>query len=116
MDTPSKSMWEVLVPTVKPNSDGTKFFTTRYHRVWDEKVRAISGGLTIMSPSKGQWVSPHGTLFVERMIPVRIVASREEVLEIVKMTAEYYSQEAVLCYKISDDVIFHTNERVRNVS
>jgi len=109
-------MWEILVPTVKPNTDGTKFFTTRFHRVWDAKVRSISHGLTIMTPSKGQWVSPHGTLFVERMIPVRIIASREEVQEIVRMTAEYYSQEAVLCYKVSDEVILHMNERVTNVS
>lgn len=112
----SKSMWEILVPTVKPNTEGKKFFTTRFHRVWDERVRAISGGLTIMTPSKGQWLSPHGTLFVERMIPVRIVSTREEVLKIVEMTAEYYSQEAVLCYKVSDDVIFHTNKGVKNAN
>lgn len=115
MDTVT-SMWEILVPTVKPNTDGAKFFTTRYHRVWDDRVRAISGGLTIMPPSKGQWLSPHGTLFVERMIPVRMIASREQVQEIVRMTAEYYEQEAVLCYKISDDVILHYNRGVKNGS
>ncbi len=109
-------MWEILVPTVVPNTNGTKFFRTRYHRVWDQKVRAITGGLTIMSPSKGQWVSPTGVLFVERMIPVRIVADRQQIEQIIDMTLEYYSQEAVLCYKVSDEVIFRTSDNIKNSS
>lgn len=98
-----KSLWEILVPTVK--MDGTGFYKTRYHRVWDEKVREITGGLTIMSPAKGQWVSKTGETFIERMIPVRIVASREEIEKIVDMTIVYYDQMAVLAYKLSDEVI-----------
>ena len=93
-----KKLWEVLVPTVKPNSDGKKFFTLKYHKVWDAKVHDISGGLTVMTPTKGQWVSPHGTLFIERMIPVRVVASDEEIHKIIDMTLDHYSQEAVMCY------------------
>jgi hypothetical protein len=96
------SLWEILVPTVL--NDGTPV-RTRYHRVWDARVRAISKGLTIMPPAKGQWVSPDGELFIERMIPVRIVASREEIEAIIDMTMAYYKQLAVLCYKISDTVI-----------
>lgn len=100
------SMWEILIPTVKPNSDGKKFFTTKYHKVWDSRVREITHGLTIMTPAKGQWVSPHGKLFEERMIPVRIVATKEQMDNIMDMTLVYYSQEAILCYKVSDEVIF----------
>lgn len=99
-----KSLWEILVPTVKPGVDG-KFFTTRYHRVWDDKVRAITSGLTVLTPAKGQWVSPSGETFVERMIPVRIVATKEQIEQIISMTLEYYNQEAVLCYKLSNEVI-----------
>jgi hypothetical protein len=95
-------LWEILVPTEKGEG---KFYTTRYHRVWDEKVRAITGGLTIMTPAKGQWVSPRGKIFIERMIPVRIVGTREQIDQIIDMTLEYYNQEAVLCYKLSDEVI-----------
>lgn len=105
MTAPEKSLWEILVPTVKPNTDGKKYFRTRYHRVWDAHVRMLSGGLTIMSPSKGQWVSPCGQLFTERMIPVRILASREDIEKIIDFTLEYYHQEAVLCYRISDEVL-----------
>ena len=98
----SKCLWEILVPTVR--SDGS-FYRTRFHRVWDGKVRNISGGLSILSPVKGQWISPDGDLFSERMIPVRIIATREEIDSIIDMTLEYYEQKAVLCYKVSDVVI-----------
>lgn len=97
-------MWEILVPTVRRT--GGKPYTTRYHRVWDAKVREITGGLTILTPAKGQWVSPDGELFVERMIPVRIAATREQIDQIMDLTISYYDQLAVLCYKVSDEVIF----------
>lgn len=98
----SKQMWEILVPTV---SNEGKPFRTRYHRVWDKKVYEITGGLTVMQPSKGTWVSPDKTLFQERMIPVRIISTRKQIEEIVSMTMKYYDQLAVLAYKISDEVI-----------
>ena len=98
------SMWEILVPTEKRLEPG-KYYTTRYHRVWDAKVRELTGGLTILTPSRGQWVSPDGTLYHERMIPVRIAATREQINQIIDMTLTYYDQLAVMCYKISDEVI-----------
>ena len=107
-----KSLWEVLVPTER-RSDG-KPITTRFHRVWDEKVRAISGGLTIMPPAKGQWIGPayegadEQKLFAERMIPVRFIATDEEAEDIVAMTGVYYDQLAILCYEISNKVIYRT--------
>jgi len=111
-----KSMWEILVPTVVPNTNGENFFKTRFHKTWDERVRKITHGLTIMPPTKGQWVSPTGTLFVERMIPVRIVATHEEIHAVMDMTLEHYEQETVMCYRISDEVIFKTAKGVKNVS
>ena len=97
-----KCLWEILVPTIRNNGIP---FRTRYHRVWDKKVREITNGLTILPPTKGQWISPSGELFIERMIPVRIVATKEEIDQIVDMTISYYDQIAVLAYKISDEVI-----------
>ena len=100
--TTNRSLWEILVPTIR--NDG-KPYRLRYHKVWDKKVKEISGGLTIMPKAKGQWISPSGTLFVEQMIPVRILATKSEIESIVDLTIKYYSQEAVLAYKVSDDVI-----------
>jgi hypothetical protein len=114
------SLWEILVPTEKrikahPMADAkANFYSTRFHKVWDAKVRAITGGLTIMAPSKGQWKSPEGELFLERMIPVRIVATREQIEEIIEITLLYYDQLAVLCYKLSDEVILKYAEESRN--
>lgn len=110
-------MWEILVPTEKrvktarmAGETDSEYgrrnsYTTRYHRVWDEKVRTITGGLTILTPAKGQWVSPEGELHQERMIPVRIAATRTQIDKIIDLTLSYYDQLAVLCYKVSDEVI-----------
>lgn len=93
--------YEILVPTV--SNDG-KPFRTRYHRVWDAKVRAITGGLTIMPPIKGQWV--YGLKFFrERMIPVRIACTEEQINKISDITAAYYQQKAIMYYLVSEQVI-----------
>lgn len=97
----SISFYEILVPT---QTNEGKPLRTRFHKVWDEKVRAITGGLTIVPPVKGQWVAPNGELFAERMIPVRIACSAEQIDLIADMTAKYYNQKAILFYMISDNI------------
>lgn len=94
-----KKLWQILVPTVR--NDGRPF-RLRYHRVWDSKVRELSGGLTVTPPVKGQWVDDDGTLYAERMIPVNILATDEEIERIVDMTIQYYEQIAVMYYLVSD--------------
>lgn len=94
-------LWEILVPTVRNNG---KPFRLRYHRVWDKKVRDITNGLTILPVAKGQWVN-NGELFSERMIPVRIACTREQIETIINFTLTYYDQLAVMAYKISEEVI-----------
>jgi len=99
-------MWEVLIPTLHYGSGNP--IKTRFHRIWDEKIRKITGGLTIMPVAKGQWVNPNNTLFVERMIPVRIMCSEKQIQIILKLTKEYYRQEALMYYRISDSVEIYT--------
>lgn len=96
-----QKLWEILVPTVR--NDGRPF-RLRYHRVWDERVKAISGGLTIVSPVRGVWISPADEEFKERMIPVRIMCTRSEILEIAEMSKVYYEQEAIMVYLVSSEV------------
>lgn len=97
-----KAIWEILVPTV--NNSG-KPFKTRYHRVWDSKVRETIGGLTIMTPNiKGEWVSPEGDIFAERMIPVRLYCTEIDMKIIAAFTKDYYEQEAIMYYQISNEV------------
>jgi len=103
-----KELWEILVPTM---SNDKKPFKTRFHRVWDAKVREISGGLTILTPAKGQWISKSGDLYKERMIPVRIICTEEEINKIVDITMQYYDQLAVLAYRVSEKIILkHKDE------
>lgn len=102
MTEETKSMWEILVPT---QLNCGKPIRTRQHREWDTRVRRISGGLTVLSPAKGQWISNDGDLYKERMIPVRIICSREEIEKIIDITMAFYDQLAVLAYKVSDEVI-----------
>jgi hypothetical protein len=104
-----KGVWEIMVPTA---SNEGKPYRTRYHRVWDAKVREISGGLTILTPAKGQWVSPDGELYAERMIPVRVICTRSDMKKIVSLTMKYYDQLAILAYKISSEYILeHRDEK-----
>lgn len=65
----------------------------------------VAGGLTVLMAVKGKWINPDKKLFDERMIPVRIVATEDEIKKIIAITLEFYNQEAVLCYMVSDKVM-----------
>jgi hypothetical protein len=94
-------MWEILVPTVHRGTGHP--ITVEFHRIWDAKVKAITGGLTVMKPSTtGYWRNTE-----EKTIPVRIACTREQMDEIGRMTRLYYDQEQILAFKISSEVIFY---------
>ena len=94
-------LYEILVPT---QSNEGKPYRTRYHKVWDEKVRQITGGLTVLSPVKGYWTATGNFVHNERMIPVRIACTEDQIKQIATITAVYYKQEAVMYYLISTEV------------
>jgi hypothetical protein len=84
---------------------GDRFVKTRHHKVFDRYVRKITGGLTIFAPGKGQWVNPaNDELVEERIIPVNIACTEVELRKIVKFTIKHYDQDALMFYKVSDDV------------
>ena len=76
---------------------------TKHHKEWDKKVQKITGGLTILSPGKGKWTY-QGVEYPERVIPVRIMCTEEEIWQIVHMTIAHYRQTAVMHYLVSSDV------------
>jgi len=111
-----QELWEILVPTVKPEwmPGKNRHFTTKYHRQWDAQVVAIAKGLTILEPGKGRWVSPGGELFKERMIPVRVGCTKDQIKIIMDLVAKHYGQIAVMAYKVSDEVLiqhYHQGEK-----
>ena len=95
-------LWEILVPTIRNDGRPIK---ARFHRVWDQKVYQLTNGLTIMTPTKGKWVSTDGKLYSERMIPVRIACTREQIEQIIDFSLIYYDQEAIMAYMLSEEVI-----------
>jgi len=95
-------LWEVLVPVawstgVAVNQD--------HHKQWDARVRSVAGGLTLLKPVKGQWDSDDGTVH-EKMIPVRVACTREQLDQILEFTAYHYQQADVMAYVVSDRVVF----------
>lgn len=104
-------LWEILVPA---SNNKDQNFSYEQHKEWDAFVKKITGGLTIMKTAKGEWVSPTGKLYVDRMIPCRIVCSEEQISEIIDFTIEHYNQEAVLAYKISENVILKFKSEIND--
>lgn len=96
-DTADTPLWEILVPTA--DNEG-KPFTVRRHREWDAYVKSLAGGMTLLGPVRGSWVY-EGTDYTERMIPVRIMCTREQIEQICKETARFYRQIEVLAYEVA---------------
>jgi len=94
------NLYEILVPC--QFNDGRPV-RTKFHKVWDEKVRAIAGGLTILMPAKGQWLDK-GKLYDERVIPVRIACTPKQIRKIADITASHYQQIKIMFYLLATDV------------
>ena len=97
----SKTLWEILVP--KCDNTGKEYDLAHHHK-WDERVRSLAGGLTILKSAKGQWISPEGQLFSEQMIPVRIYCDEPSIESILNLTLQHYDQKAVMAYEVSRNV------------
>ncbi len=95
-------LFEILVPTI---SNSGVPYTKQYHQQWDKKVIDIAGGLSIMTPLKGKWISDDPfKVYDDKNIPVRIACTVEQLQQIIKVTIDHYTQLAVMAYKISDEV------------
>jgi len=101
-------LWLIFVPRDKPpffQPGKKRHFSTKYHRMWDQQVMALTGGMTIFLPSKGRWVSPEGVLYHEDMIPVILSCTAEKMVEVCNLTAKHYGQIAVPKWKLGDDAV-----------
>ena len=82
-----------------------------YHLECDSFVKEITVGLTMHRVAKGEWINPSGELYKDKMIPVHVSCTEEEIYKIIDFTIKHYDQEAVTAYAISDYVIIkHKNE------
>lgn len=99
------NLYEILVPT--KYGDNIRPISTRHHKNWDTYVRKLSGGLTILTPVKGQYLYNH-QLFEERIIPVRIMCSEAVMAKVVQFTLRHYRQKAVMFFLLSDQCFLVT--------
>jgi hypothetical protein len=65
----------------------------------------LAGGLTIFRSATGEWVNQSGTIFREKMIPVRVACSEEAIRRIIDFTIQHYDQEAVMAHRLSEQVL-----------
>jgi len=98
----NQELLEILVPA---SNNKSQEFSYEHHKEWDEFVKNLTGGVTIMRTAKGEWISPDGQLYIDRIIPCRIVCNEEQINKIIDFTIEHYNQEAILAYRISTNVI-----------
>ena len=100
MELTITNLWEILVPVT--NNNGHRF-PLKHHKDWDNFVKEITHGLTILKTAKGIWVNDTGIEYKEKMIPVRISCNKNQIKKIAIFTLEHYSQEAVMFYLISKE-------------
>jgi hypothetical protein len=91
-------LWEILVP--HKFNDGTVIGIT-HHREWDRKVIELANGLTLLKKMRGKW-----TNIEDIMIPVRIACTEHVMRQIMRFSLNHYKQEAIMVYKISNEVLF----------
>ena len=99
-----KSLWVILVPR---KTNGGKPIRTRHHKVFDQKVLDMTGGLTIVGPSSvnGYWKAVgSGATYEESTIEVRIMCTEEQIIDIAGWAKRHYNQEAIMFYEISNNV------------
>ena len=95
-----KFVWQILVPC---NWNSGRPVRRRHHQEWDKVVRRIAGGLTILSPARGDWVDPDtSVVYRDRVIPVMIMATEVAMESIARFTIAHYRQLAVTYFKMSD--------------
>lgn len=107
-------LYEILVPVTKTAWFGTpsklvKYFGKNIHNDptgWDEFVSKIAGGLTIVKKTTGVWAPPATQEQIkEEMVIVRIAATHDQMIKIMDFTKEYYKQEQVIAWVVSEEVL-----------
>ena len=96
-------LYQIMVPC--NYNDGTPV-KTRHHREWDRQVQAALSvkGMTILPPGKGKWTNPKdGITYHDRVIPVSLVATEDEMKKIAQITIKHYQQLAVMYFKLSNE-------------
>lgn len=93
-------LWEILIPVT--HKDGTPV-TEKDHRIWRSSLEAI-GVHQFLAPGAVPWIVNEPHLVGVRMIPFRVACTQEQITQVANLTASYFGQDAILLYRVSDDV------------
>lgn len=104
-------VWRIMVP--EKDNCGRRF-SARENLAWEDAVINISGGWTIQPLATGAWTDgEEDTVQIERMKPVDIICTDEQIKQIVNLTGHRFRQKVVLAYKISEHIIYEPFEMYR---
>ena len=102
------NLYEILVPT--KYGDTQKPISTKHHKEWDKRVRTLTGGLTILTPAKGQFVYEN-SLLKERIIPVRIMCEESIMQQIVQLTINTIARrQSCSSYSLREPILLMQKE------
>tara|TARA_R110000824_G_scaffold400038_1_gene606672 strand:+ start:4577 stop:4948 length:372 start_codon:yes stop_codon:yes gene_type:complete len=111
-DTERHYLWEILIPASSTKTQ----FSGVHHKAWYAKIIELAGGLSVFKTLKGEWISPNGEVFKDRMSPVRISCTLPEIKHIMFITKAHYDELEIMAYKVSDHVLFYDGEKYRSQS
>lgn len=110
MDT-RKKLYEIQIP-VAPNlpevfiCDKNGNFNQEYHDRFLAKVLTVANGYTALPIVEGAWINGSGKTFIEKMIPVRIFCTDENITEIASFAKRHYDQEAIFVVELGTAIFF----------
>lgn len=114
-DKPSNgNLYEILIPNGYVDGKHTLFWSRSHHKTFDEYIKNETGhgGLTISAAAKGKWVDEiDGLELVEDVLPVRCIATPEQMKSIANTATVHYDQKEVMYYLLSEHVYFVRNPR-----
>ncbi len=81
------------------NKDGT-IFNKAHHGTFIRKVLTVAGGYSWLPEIDGAWVNSHCEVVKEKMIPIRVACTDENIKEIASFAKQHYEQEAIFVLEI----------------
>lgn len=96
----TETTFDVILKTCENNFDRGWIFTTKHHRIFYKFILNLSKGYSVLNELEGVWQNEKGTIYQEKMIPVRIACTDEQIKEIAEFAKAHYEQEAIFVLEL----------------
>ena len=106
----NQKLYEILIPII--NNRGERF-SAEHHKKWNNKALKIAGKFIIMKVIKEEWINLFGKEFYKnKMIPIRISCTKNQIEKIIQITIKHYNQEVILAYIISEKALLRYQKEI----